>query len=280
MTPILDTHLHLVYKDRFTYPWLDSAPPLNRDWTYQDYAAQAAPLGITRALHMEVDVADADIEAETAFMLGAGPMIAGAIAAARPESSDFAAQLDRLRALPGLKGIRRILHQSDDSLSQGALFAENLRRLAGYHLPFDLCVLARQHLSVGQKLIEKCPDVQFVLDHCGVPDIAGKDYATWSASIRQLAAHPNLACKISGIVAYAGPAWTVDDLRPYFETAIEAFGWNRVVWGSDFPVCTLTADLTRWVEATHALLKGTSADEQASLLHRNAERIYAVPPAR
>jgi predicted TIM-barrel fold metal-dependent hydrolase len=272
---IVDTHLHLVYQRRFAYPWLAGAPALNRDWRIEDYLAQALPLGIETALHMEVDVAEPDIEAETRFVTTLHPRIGGAIAAARPESPDFPAFLETLLTIPGVKGVRRILHTSPDELSQSPLFAQNLQRLGQAGLPFDLCVLARQ-LPVGRALAARCPDTQFVLDHCGVPDVAGKGLDPWREDIRRLAELPNVAAKISGVVAYAGPDWTLADLRPFVEHVIDCFGWDRVVWGSDHPVCTLTADLGRWVAASRDLVAGASADEQAALFHRNAERLYQL----
>lgn len=272
---IVDTHLHLVYQDRFSYPWFAATPPLNRNWTADAYFAAAEALGIEAALHMEADVVETDMEAETRFVLGAHPRIAGAIAAARPESHGFAAHLERIRATAGIKGVRRVLHQSPDELSGTALFAENVRRLGAAGLAFDLCVLARQ-LPIGRALVEKCPGTQFVLDHCGVPDIAGKGLDPWRDDIRKLAQSPNVAAKISGIVAYAGADWTVDDLKPYVEHVIASFGWDRVVWGSDHPVCTLTADLGRWVAAIRELVAGASTDEQEKLFFRNAERIYRL----
>lgn len=272
---IVDTHLHLVHMDRFSYPWLAGAGALNRPWTAEAYAAEADRLGIAAALHMEVDVADADMEAETDFALTVHPKVVGAIAACRPESPDFPVYLDRLTARGGVKGFRRILHTSPDELSQSELFAANLRRLAAKQLPFDLCVLARQ-LPIGAELVARCPDVQFVLDHCGVPDVLGKGLDPWREDIRALATLPNVAAKISGIVAYAGADWTTADLRPFVEHVIECFGWDRVVWGSDYPVLTLTADLGRWVEATKEIVAGASTDEQAKLFHRNAERIYRL----
>ncbi len=272
---IVDTHLHLVYMDRFSYPWLAGAGALNRDWHVEGYFAEADRLGIEAALHMEVDVAEQDMEAETRFVLGAHPRVVGAIAAARPESVDFPAYLERIAAIRGVKAIRRVLHTSPDDLSQSPLFAENIRLLGDRRLPFDLCVLARQ-LPVGAQLVSKCPDTQFVLDHCGVPDVAGKALDPWREDIKALAARPNVAAKISGIVAYARPDWTVADLRPFVEHIIECFGWDRVVFGSDYPVLTLTADLTRWVTALKQIVGGASADEQARLFHRNAERIYRL----
>lgn len=272
---IVDTHLHLVHLDRFAYPWLADAGPLNRQWPAEGYFAEAEALGIEAALHMEVDVAEPDMEAETRFAVGVHPRVVGAIAACRPESSDFSACLDRIAAIGGVKGLRRVLHTSPDELSQSPLFVENLRRLATKNLPFDLCVLSKQ-LPVGRALVANCPDTQFVLDHCGVPDVAARTLDPWRREIKALAALPNIAAKISGIVAYAGPDWTAADLRPFVEHTIDCFGWDRVVWGSDYPVLTLTADLARWVAATKEIVSAASPDEQANLFHRNAERIYGL----
>ena len=272
---IVDTHLHLVYKDRFAYPWLSAAPPLDQEWTAEDYFAQARSLGIEAALHMEVDVAEADMEAETRFMSTVHQRVVGAIAPARPESADFPAYLEHIAAIPGVKGIRRILHTSPDELSGSSVFVDNIKRIGTAGLPFDLCVLAGQ-LPAGTLLVSRCRDTQFVLDHCGVPDVAGQGLDPWRADIAALAARPNVAAKISGMVAYAKPDWTLDDLRPFVEHIISCFGWDRVVWGSDHPVCTLTANLERWVSATRDLVAGASADEQAKLFHRNAERIYQL----
>lgn len=272
---IVDTHLHLIELGRFRYPWLDDVPALNRTFDLAAYRGEAAALGIEAMLHMEVDVAEADIAGETAYVTGLGDGVVGAIAACRPEAPTFAASLEQAAANPRVRGLRRILHTQPDELSRAPLFAENLRRLAAYDLSFDLCVLARQ-LPLAAELVRACPDVRFVLDHCGVPDVAGKALDPWRADMTALARLPNVACKISGVVAYAGPDWTVDDLRPFVEHAIECFGWDRVVWGSDWPVCTLTADLTRWVAATHAILAGTSEAEREKLLSANARRIYRL----
>jgi predicted TIM-barrel fold metal-dependent hydrolase len=272
---ILDTHLHLVYPDRFSYPWLAGAPAINKPWPAESYFAEAVPLGIEGALHMEVDVADPDIIGETTFVTTL-PRIAGAIAACRPESPDFAAQLDQLTAIPGVQGLRRILHTSPNELSQSDLFVDNLRRLPAKRLGFDLCVRADQLAPVAIPLARRAEDVTFILNHCGVPDVTGAGLDPWRADIRALSQLPNVNAKISGIVAYSGPDWTVDTIRPYVEHVIECFGWDRVVWGSDHPVVTLTGSLTRWVEATRDIIAGASDTERAKLLHQNAERIYRV----
>lgn len=273
---IVDTHLHLVYQDRLRYPWLAGAPALDRSFTLEDYLPDAKAAGIEAMLHMEVDVAEADIEAETEFVTGLGQGIVGAIAACRPEHADFPAMLERLAANPKVKGLRRILHQSPDELGRRPIFAENLRRLSSLGLTFDLCVLARQ-LPIAVEIARAVPDVQFILDHCGVPNVKDQALDPWRADMTALAELPNVAAKVSGVIAYGDPeGWTVDDLRPFVEHAISAFGWDRVVWGSDYPVCTLTASLPRWIAATHELIAGASEEEKAKLLHANAERIYRL----
>jgi len=273
--PIIDTHLHLVYRDRFSYPWLTDVPPLNRDFTLEAYRPQAEAAGITQSIHMEVDVAEADQMRETEFVTALGGSVVAAISSCRPESRDFPAQLEQLAKNPKVKGLRRILHTSPDELSQAPIFTENLQRLSAHHLSFDICVLARQ-LPLALRIARACPDVQFILDHCGVPAVKDRALDPWRADIKALAAEPNVACKVSGVVAYADPNWSVDDLRPFVEHVIASFGWDRVVWGSDWPVCTLTADLGRWVAATRTILAGESESNQAKLLNGNARRIYRL----
>jgi predicted TIM-barrel fold metal-dependent hydrolase len=271
---IVDTHCHLIYRDRLSYPWLASVPALDRDFTLADYLPQARAAGITDVLHMEVDVAESDMEAETAFASGLDGAVVGLIAACRPEYPDFPAYLDRVAANHKVRGLRRVLHVQPDGLAEAPIFAENVRRLAVHGLTFDLCVLPRQ-LPVAIALARRCPEVQFVLDHCGNPNIKDRDLDPWREHVSTIAALPNVACKLSGIVTNADPAgWTVEDLRPAVDHVIDCFGSDRLVWGSDWPVCTLTADLARWMEATHQLLAWASEDEKARILAGNANRIY------
>ena len=280
-TPIIDTHLHLIYRDRLSYPWLADIAPLNRDFSYETYAAEARRCGVSDAIHMEVDVAQADIEAETRNVedLARSPatLLRGAISACRPEDDGFPAFLDRQVADPFVKGFRRVLHGVPEDLSEGATFRANVKRLAAAARPFDLCVRPDQ-IDKAIALADLGPSVQFVLDHCGVPAIKDRAEHPWREKISAIARRPNVAVKISGVVAYAEPAtWTIDDIRPYVEHAIESFGWDRVVWGSDWPVCTLTASLSIWIAAAQAITLGCSADERARLFSVNARRIWRLP---
>jgi predicted TIM-barrel fold metal-dependent hydrolase len=277
---IIDTHLHLIDLSALRYPWLAGAPALNRDFPHEEYATQARRAGIEAALHMEVDVDQADIEAETSHVKAqsqqAGSLLRGAIAACRPEESGFAAYLERQQADPFIKGFRRVLHVMPDELSDSALFRDNIKRLSGSGLTFDLVVLPHQ-IPRAIALADLAPDVQFVLDHCGVPDIKGRAEHPWREHMAEIARRPNVVGKISGVVAYADPnSWSVENLRPYVEHTIRSFGWDRVVWGSDWPVCTLGGGLATWVAATHALIAGASPEERMKLLSGNARRMWKL----
>ncbi|MGO4871430.1 MAG: amidohydrolase family protein [Roseiarcus sp.] len=279
---IIDTHLHLIDRAALSYPWLAGVPALNQDFPLERYQSEAFRCGVGAALHMEVDVAESDIEAETRRVeaLAKRPTspLCGAISACRPESRDFPAFLERQLADPFVKGFRRVLHVAPDDVSLSATFRAHVARLAGARRPFDLCVRPDQ-IDKAVALADICPHVQFVLDHCGAPAIKDRAEHPWRERIAEIARRPNVVVKISGVVAYAdGDAWTVDDIRPYVEHAIGSFGWDRVVWGSDWPVCTLTASLSTWVAATHAIVSGCSNDERARLFRDNARRIWRLGP--
>lgn len=277
---IVDTHLHVIDPSVLEYPWLASVPPLNQPWPYESYALEARRAGIAQTLHMEVDVAPERIEDETAYVSSLahlpGSLIAGAIASCRPEDPGFEAYLEVQRDNPLVKGFRRVLHVMPDELSEQVLFRANIKRMSGTGLTFDLCVLPHQ-LPLAMALADLAPDVSFILDHCGVPDIKGDARQPWQDHIAELARRGNVTAKISGVVAYADPdTWIAETLRPWVEHTVSCFGWDRVVWGSDWPVCTLGGGLMAWVAATHAIIEGASADEKQKLLSGNARRIWSL----
>lgn len=286
----LDTHLHLLYPERLHYDWAVGIPVLNKSFHFEEYVALAQALHITATLHMEVDVRAEEIEKETQFIeeLAGHPsgLIVGTISSCRPETTDeeaFAGFRERVHANPLVRAFRRVLHTQPDDLSTSQTFRKNVRALTRNGQVFELCVLPRQ-LPQAIALVSACPNTVFVLNHCGCPNIAGGGLHPWKANLARLAKYPNVNCKISGLIAYGDATrWPegdlhaiADDLRPYFEAAIEAFGWHRVVWGSDFPVCNLTRGLTVWRQVTDLLVQGASHSEVAALAELNARRIYRL----
>jgi len=276
----IDTHQHLWDLRQFPYSWCAGIPALNTSFLLDDYLVAAQNTGIEKTVFVECDVDEPHALAEAQHiqeLADKTPLIAGIVAAARPERADFPAQLDALLKLPKLRGIRRVLHVVPDEISQSNLFAENVRRLAARRLTFDLCVLSRQ-LPAALAFAKKCPEVQFILDHCGVPDVKGRVFDPWRAHLREISELPNVACKISGLVAYAAPPVNANNLRPWVEHAVASFGWDRVMFGGDWPVCNLTASLGRWVEFLKELVEPEPAERQEKLFVKNAERLYRLTP--
>lgn len=276
-TAIFDTHQHLILKDRLVYQWPDKIDALaQRSFTYDDYIETSAGTGITETLFMEADCEDWRAETDMVLEMVADPstVIQGVIANARPEDADgFDAWLDRV-ASTNVAGLRRILHETTDDVSQTSVFRHNLKKLAACDLTFDINFLARQ-LPIAADLVNEVDNVQFILDHCGVPDIASGETEDWRKGIKTLAGFPHVACKISGITAYCSPGTaTLEVLRPIVEHCIDCFGWDRVVWGSDWPVCNINSSVRDWTAITKEIVKHEDATHQRKLFRDNAHRLY------
>jgi predicted TIM-barrel fold metal-dependent hydrolase len=277
---IIDTHQHLWDLDRFRYSWLDSLPALNRSFRMADYLKATEGLNLVKSVHLEADVDEPYMLEETRHVLALADQtdnpLEGIVACGRLESEDFRSYLDNFAGHPKLKGIRRVLHTQPDELSRGKTFIRNLAALSDYGLSFDICVLARQ-LPLAVSLVSGCPEVNFILDHCGVPQVKERILDPWRAHLAELAKFPNVVSKVSGLVAYADPKkWTAEDLRPYIDHVISCFGWDRVLFGSDWPVCTLSASYKHWVEALQSVTQSAGEMNQQKLFHGNAVRVYRL----
>jgi predicted TIM-barrel fold metal-dependent hydrolase len=276
---IIDTHQHLWDLDLFSYSWCQGIPSLHRSFRMPDYVQAAQGLRVEQSVHLEADVDEPFILDETRHVLqlaGQDNPLQGVVAGGRPEQPGFAEYLKQIAGHPKLKGIRRVLHTQSDELGRSASFIEGIRLLERYNLSFDLCVLARQ-LPVALHIVKSCPGVFFILDHCGIPRVKEQELDPWQEQIQQIASWPNVACKISGLVAYADPQhWTVADLRPYVTHVIDSFGWDRVMFGSDWPVCTLSASLEEWVTALDTITEDADEAFRQKLFSENARRVYRL----
>lgn len=297
MQSIVDTHQHLWDLDKFRLPWLVDAPALARNFLTTDYLAATAGLGVAKAVYMEVDVAPEQqpAEADALIELCAQPETptVAAVISGRPASPDFAEYIRAYASHPAIVGVRQVLHVPDAprGLCLTPQYVENIRLLGELGLCFDLCMRPGE-LSDGAKLAALCPDTRFVVDHCGngdpyviadgEPAPAGDPFAhsreQWMDDIAALAALPNTICKISGIIARARPGWTVGDLAPAINHCLETFGFGRVVFGGDWPVCTLGANTSyaAWVTALREIVAKRSPQEQAALFHDNAVAFYGL----
>jgi len=296
MLPIIDTHQHLWDLNEFTLPWLDGAPTINQSYLQSDYAAATAGLNVVKAVYMEVDVAPAQQVAEARYIIEQcerddTPTV-GAVISGRPASDEFAAYITQFKGSPYIKGVRQVLHgpSTPAGYCLQPTFVQSIQLLGELGMSFDLCLRAGE-LADAVKLVEQCPGTRFVVDHCGNanPNIIASAAADesaggrphtrqqWLDDMQALADRPNVICKISGIVASATPGkWNAATLAPTVNHCLNAFGPDRVVFGGDWPVCTLVASYREWVTALREIIAERSEAEQRKLLHDNAERFYGL----
>ena len=281
MISLLDTHQHLVYREKASYGWTKDIPPLAEgNFTLDDYKTLTEGLGIGGTLFMETGVDDPDYQQETRFVKSlaenADDGMIGLISSIRPESDEgFETWLEETIEM-GVVGYRRILHIMPDDTSQSDIFRKNVRKIGVSGKTFDICFLPGQ-LPIACELAKACENTKLILNHCGVPDIAGDGLDPWRQDIKALAQIPNVICKLSGLMAYCAPGTSsLETIEPYVDHALNCFGPNRMVWGSDWPVVNLAKGLPEWIAVTRKILGKLSADEASSIAYGTAQTVYKV----
>ncbi len=281
MISLLDTHQHLVYREKASYGWTKDIPPLAEgNFTLDDYKTLTEGLGIGGTLFMETGVDDPDYQQETRFVKSLADNsdngMIGLISSIRPESDEaFETWLEETIEM-GVVGYRRILHVMPDDTSQSDIFRNNVRKIGVSGKTFDICFLPGQ-LPVACELAKACENTKLILNHCGVPDIAGDGLDPWRQDIKALAQIPNVICKLSGLMAYCAPGTSsLETIEPYVDHALNCFGPNRMVWGSDWPVVNLAKGLPEWIAVTRKILGKLSADEASSIAYGTAQTVYKV----
>lgn len=277
---IVDSHQHLWDLNKLPYSWTANQPKLHRSFLLEDYFDATRGIEVVKSVHVEADVDEAFMLDETRYILELSERednpLCGVVANARPEYDNFREYIQQIAGHPNLKGIRRLLQWEPDELSTTTTFTENIRSLEEWGISFDICVRDHQ-LPVAIRLVKECPNVSFILDHCGNPDIKNRNYELWQERIAEIASYPNIVGKISGIVVNTDMEnWKAEDLRPAVEHMIVSFGWDRVMFGSDWPVCTLAASYREWFDALNFLVKDASEHHRQQLFRENAERIYRL----
>ena len=276
---IVDTHVHVWDLSRFDYSWTKEVPALDRSLGIDEYREAVREVDISKAVLVEADIDESFLLEETRYLLclaEQSEVVRGVVAGARPEQAGFAKYLENIAGHPKLRGLRRVLHSQPDDLVQSPGFVENIRRLEQYDLSYDICVLARQ-FSSAIHLVKQCPGVLFILDHCGCPDATSPSLDPWRAQVEEIAKYQNVACKVSGLVGYAGhDAWNLEDIRPCVEHVVDCFGCDRIMFGSDWPVCTLSTSPKEWVESVSSLIRAEGEGNHVKVFSRNAERFYRL----
>jgi len=282
---IIDAHHHVWDPATRDHGWLAELPALRRRFTLRDYAAAAAPLGVTASVLVQVlaDVTETEEFLALAAARQAGPgriPVAGVVGWVDLTGPDVAAEIARLRLRPGGDRLAGIRHLVQDEPDPGWLDRPEVRRglraVGAAGLVYDLLVRPAQ-LPAALRVTADLDDVPFVLDHAAKPPIADGAVRPWAGQIAELATRPNVTCKVSGLVTEAAPGWRAGHIAPYADVLIDSFGPGRLMFGSDWPVCTLAASYAEVAGLARELLASRlSAAELDAVLGGTAARVYQL----
>ncbi|WP_035839646.1 amidohydrolase family protein [Kitasatospora azatica] len=280
----IDAHHHVWDLARRPQPWLD-APELaaiRRGFGLAELAPVAQAADIQRTVLVQV-LPDLTETREFLALAAAEDLVAGVVGWLDLTAPDVADTLAELRQGPGgelLVGMRHLVQgEADPAWLARPDVRRGLGEVGAAGLCYDLLTLPHQ-LPAAIETVRALPEVPFVLDHLSKPPIAGGELEPWAALLRELAREPNVSCKLSGMVTEADPqGWTVADLRPYAEAALDAFGPERLMFGSDWPVCLLAASYEQVVDAVDELTEDLEPNERALIFGGTAARVYGLSAA-
>ena len=280
--PIVDAHVHLYDIKRFSYGWLAGVPKINRSYGLADFDKARGAVIVDKIVFAEVAVDPGLHLGEAGFiqeLADSDPRLCGIVAHLPLEKGEAVeADILALKKLRSVRGIRRLIEtERNPAFCLEPQFLEGLRLLPKHDLTFDICV-KHTAMAYALELVKRCPEVSFVLDHIGKPDIKNGLREPWWSQISELAKYPNVVCKVSGVITEADhQRWTTEQVKPYVAHVIESFGFDRVMYGSDWTVSELSHAYPAWVEIIDDVVKGASQAEQRKLYRDTAIRTYRLP---
>ena len=281
---LVDAHLHLWDPARLEYAWLAEVPSIAGRHGLAELLRDGGAAELEAAVFVQCDCRPDQDEAEVEWVSSLAreqPLLRGIVAGIRLEKGPAVRpQLERYASNPLVKGVRRLIQsERDPRFCLQETFIEGVRALADHAFTFDLCIRHHQ-LPAATELVRSAPGVEFVLDHLGKPDVRARSIEPWRRDLASLAREPNVSCKLSGLVTEADPErWSTADLAPYVEHALDCFGAERLMFGSDWPVVRLAGGRSCWVESLRTMLQELTIDERDRIWRANARRIYRLDRA-
>jgi len=275
----IDSHVHFWRYDRSRDGWItDAMAVLQRDFL----PADLEPLLPLHGIDGVIAVQASQNEAETHFLCdlaAAHPFILGVVGWVDLQGRDLEARLERFASRPIIKGWRHIVQSEPKGFLRRADFREGIKTIGRHGYTYDLLLYPHQLEEAGE-FVDALGDQKLIIDHCAKPEIRRDLRQPWEKWMRRLARHPGVYCKLSGLLTEAAwGTWEADDFRPYLEVVFEAFGPDRLVFGSDWPVVWLNGDYGRWKSLIDASLEPFGTEERQAVFGSNAARFYGVRPA-
>jgi L-fuconolactonase len=280
--PLIDAHVHLYDPAAISYPWMQDAPALNALHGPAEFTVATGGVAVDGLIFVEVDAARGQELAEARWVERAArtdARIRAMVGSLAVETGTaVAADLAAFAAMPHARAVRRLIqgHAGEPGWCLRPHFVAGVKAVGRTGLSFELCIFHSQ-MADAIELVRRCPDVTFMLDHIGKPGIRDGIREPWWSEIATMASLPNVTCKISGAITEADhAAWTYDQVAPYVARAIEAFGFDRVVFGGDWPVLELASRYPEWVAMLDRITAGASAADIRKLYRDNAIRHYRL----
>jgi L-fuconolactonase len=273
----IDAHQHFWTYSAAEYGWIDdSMTPLRRDFLPEELGREMTRTGVDACVAVQ---ARQNID-ETRWLLALADShahIAGVVGWLDLQSPNVSAELDRWAPHPKLVGVRHIVQsEADDRFLMRPAFLRGVAQLEAFGLAYDLLIYPR-HLPCAVEFVSGFERQRFVLDHLAKPNIRGGERETWARDLRRLAAYPQVYAKLSGLVTEADwTHWTADQIRPYLDVAFECFGADRLMIGSDWPVCTVAADYARTLDVVRDYLSVLPSADREAVLGGNAQRFWKL----
>lgn len=273
---IIDGHQHFWELSRGDYNWL--TPKLKP--LYQDYGPNdLTPFLGAHAIEGTILVQAAPTASETEYLLSLADInsfILGVVGWVDFEANDAIKQIECLSSHSKLVGLRPMIQNiSDIDWMLSGDLQPVFKSMSDVGLAFDALTLPI-HLPNLRKLCEQQPDLKIVINHGSKPNIAAQEFELWATDIARIAKQTHVYVKLSGLVTEANKNWTVQDLSPYVNHLIDCFGPNRIIWGSDWPVCTLATSYDVWIDTTTTLLSKLNDSERTAILGGNALTFYQL----
>jgi len=274
----IDSHQHFWRYSREEYGWIPTGSPLEQDWLPADLDRLLKPLGFDGSIAVQARQS----AAESDWLLGladANPRIFGVVGWVDLRSESVAVDLERFSRHPRFVGVRHVVQdEPDDEFLLQPDFLRGIGQLRNFGLTYDLLIYPRQ-LPAAIRFVGHFPEQPMVLDHIAKPPIKSGLLSRWREEVRELAKFPNLMCKVSGMVTEADHQdWKAADFQPYLEIILEAFSPQRLMFGSDWPVCRLAATYEQAEGLVRDFVRGWTPGELKGFWGGNCARFYGITP--
>jgi L-fuconolactonase len=273
---IIDTHQHFWKYDPVNYSWInDEMAVIRKDFLPGDLAVVVNEHKLNGTVAVQAD----QTEAETDWLLqlaAKNDFIKGVVGWVDLRSSNIEKRLQHYQQFSKLKGFRHVLQGEEPSFMLQKDFLNGISKLQQYNFTYDILIFPK-HLAAALELVQQFPEQKFVIDHVAKPYIKDEKIDEWKTGMQQLAQQSNVYCKISGMVTEADwKNWTADDLRPYIDVVVESFGIDRIMYGSDWPVCLVASSYKRWLQTVKDYFSSYSTEDQEKVFSSNAIKFYKL----